>query len=641
MTPTTPELFDDTDCSTTESDCSTDDTEHAQERADYCLKKCAKYLTKLRDNRKQVRRQYRGRKARKRATTDFSDDLISNPPLFPSSITSSEQVDGILASIDSLCCLLSSETINIDKKLQEAIRQVWYRVLGWIAILLQTHFIDDSPPYQLDPKELDERREEILEAANDVVMALDDLATGDQNGSFSALKRAPLFIPTVLEACFHHAEVRGVKNAFSVNFLPFIDFPSSREQFDAAIKRLRSRFDISGTLFKAFCNATAKESLVKGEGIEGPLSLMFLVITHGDEWNELVRELLAKGLVPQCTSVMNAIALEIEESRDSLDKEAPAFSVMIIRLILQHTFRYGLTWVNQSLDSGTLFSSLAMVWISHKVEASYPGMELDAASYPELLDGLRPFLIFRSVLKRVSRELRNIRESGLLGILDEETDKELRMSLERIREEAVGFRRSMRKFDAKARREKERYCVNEMCDIKYTRRDHKGRQLEAKCCSRCRVATYCSSACQTTHWNEGGHRDECRTLPRPKSGQSCQPSHLDISFVKYLVRQHLEANLVAVKTEKIIVENLSKRPEGETFLVIFEMLETPMKVSMCSLEDQDEMPDNLQKRFRDERWKDRVRKDQWEALVLVLLPFGPLEDRFSLIYVENLENVGR
>ena len=46
-----------------------------------------------------------------------------------------------------------------------------------------------------------------------------------------------------------------------------------------------------------------------------------------------------------------------------------------------------------------------------------------------------------------------------------------------------------------------------------------GRQATSlKKCSRCRVAAYCSRACQVHHWKEGGHKQECAQLEAGSGG---------------------------------------------------------------------------------------------------------------------------
>jgi hypothetical protein len=35
--------------------------------------------------------------------------------------------------------------------------------------------------------------------------------------------------------------------------------------------------------------------------------------------------------------------------------------------------------------------------------------------------------------------------------------------------------------------------------------------LEQKLCARCKQVSYCSKACQTRDWKEGGHKQRCGT----------------------------------------------------------------------------------------------------------------------------------
>ena len=57
---------------------------------------------------------------------------------------------------------------------------------------------------------------------------------------------------------------------------------------------------------------------------------------------------------------------------------------------------------------------------------------------------------------------------------------------------------------AKANREPElRNCSN--CGLNETL------SVELHPCSRCKVALYCGTDCQTTHWKKGGHKGECKS----------------------------------------------------------------------------------------------------------------------------------
>ena len=49
-----------------------------------------------------------------------------------------------------------------------------------------------------------------------------------------------------------------------------------------------------------------------------------------------------------------------------------------------------------------------------------------------------------------------------------------------------------------------KYCRNEGCEVV-------GLLKEFKVCPQCRIARYCSAACQTHDWTTGGHKEICGT----------------------------------------------------------------------------------------------------------------------------------
>lgn len=52
-----------------------------------------------------------------------------------------------------------------------------------------------------------------------------------------------------------------------------------------------------------------------------------------------------------------------------------------------------------------------------------------------------------------------------------------------------------------------------------------GRQATSlKKCSRCRVAAYCSRACQVQHWKKGGHKQQCAQLAAGSAGAGSSSS---------------------------------------------------------------------------------------------------------------------
>ena len=52
-----------------------------------------------------------------------------------------------------------------------------------------------------------------------------------------------------------------------------------------------------------------------------------------------------------------------------------------------------------------------------------------------------------------------------------------------------------------------------------------GQENATKCCSRCREACYCSSACQKQHWKEG-HKAECKKLREAHEKEQQQRRYL-------------------------------------------------------------------------------------------------------------------
>ncbi len=48
------------------------------------------------------------------------------------------------------------------------------------------------------------------------------------------------------------------------------------------------------------------------------------------------------------------------------------------------------------------------------------------------------------------------------------------------------------------------YCCNDGCEVV-------GHQKDFKVCPRCKIARYCSDACQKQDWTAGGHKGTCGT----------------------------------------------------------------------------------------------------------------------------------
>ncbi|KAL0064964.1 hypothetical protein AAF712_008088 [Marasmius tenuissimus] len=352
------------------------------------------------------------------ANTVFADSIV---PLLLLSLGSMslKEVQEALSAIALLSGVLAGG-IHLDSQVHASIRSFWDRVLSWMAILNQTYILDDLPPHQIEPEQLEELREKILITTAKTVSAFNALQAEEGSDAHLMLEKVPSFYPTILKASIHLAQVSSSDQLFPIDFWHLRELPNGKEQLIDAFTTVRSRYNMAGTLLSILDKEVNRESRIRAKTLDSALNFIFFIFFHVRECYEPIRDFLSQGAIPLCLDILDFIATDIA-SHTLPQRQTFLDCTASLCLIIRCSFHCGFTWVSQSLNSGKLLSTLVKTWI---VLTCGPDGRLEKPSdrtkqgnlkqYGELLQSLYLFLIFRTVLIRILRECRNVRECRML-----------------------------------------------------------------------------------------------------------------------------------------------------------------------------------------------------------------------------------
>ncbi|EEB93727.1 hypothetical protein MPER_07580, partial [Moniliophthora perniciosa FA553] len=280
---------------------------------------------------------------------------------------------------------------------------------------------------------------------------------------------------------------------------------AARDEFKAVVANIPSRFGYDA---KQLCfnllRSLSMASPIDPWALRGALNLMN-AFTHCS--NDIHRGLLAMNVVKLLTRTLSRISspkniISVKEGDIGMTCEC----VTEICEYLVDLFHDGHTWVVQALD-GHVLHHIVEVTISrrlNKLKDPPPNLYDMRKASQDLVLAIKPFIVFRSVVNRVLREVRALSEYGYIWRLSK-VDQELEKELSSLYDEAVLLKNAMQILDSSGDL---RPCLNPNC----TSVDPGA----LKRCSACLAAIYCSAKCQKEHW-EAEHRELCREA-RPPPG---------------------------------------------------------------------------------------------------------------------------
>ncbi|KAK7045446.1 hypothetical protein VNI00_007699 [Paramarasmius palmivorus] len=219
--------------------------------------------------------------------------------------------------------------------------------------------------------------------------------------------------------------------------------------------------------------------------------------------------------------------------------------IVVNSLVLLKKAFYGPTWVIEALD-GHLLVSIAKLACSD----SSPSNPQETRSYLNLFPAIRPYMVCRSVLRRVNHELETIDRSGLLV-----RNNAIHAALEILKQDCLRIKEDWILFQDRDIPKGYGGCRNSNCPRKQNPSNPPER-LAFKC-SGCKVALYCSQKCQKQSW-KNVHREECKNYQPDEPGQyfilvqimksltsvveglSYRMTRLDFDFLRFLVKKTMQ-----------------------------------------------------------------------------------------------------
>ncbi|EEB97216.1 hypothetical protein MPER_03512, partial [Moniliophthora perniciosa FA553] len=228
----------------------------------------------------------------------------------------------------------------------------------------------------------------------------------------------------------------------------------------------------------------------------------------------------------------------------------------------------GYFWMAQMLDSHFLILSLPIGVVEDHAIVDGKSQEV-AKAFWSVIDMLKLFIIFRSVLNRVVKEMKAPKKAGSLELLPK--NNKIRKSLEELDRDAFGLKSDMDSFDDVIGPQMN-FCLNEVCPL---RENPQKKKIRWKRCSVCFATTYCSRSCQKQDWAE--HKKCCKTLLSPRMGTSYLSSRLDEQFIIHLAYSQLRASQYHLP----VIEQLALRKRARNpmpLFAFFNFLDFPSKV---------------------------------------------------------------
>ncbi|KAL0574360.1 hypothetical protein V5O48_007602 [Marasmius crinis-equi] len=437
------------------------------------------------------------------------------------------------------------------------LRTLWPSIAGWTVALMKAFVLEGTPT---TPEGI-QFRDTLLYGSSGIPRLLQYI---DPMG---ACTQVPQLIPTLTDVALWLAEINHPAFELCWRQLRVVT-PSHKQlksQFQGCVDLLRTRYDIPRILLGIIADAS-RNSYPDVWLSEASLSLLHACTNCRSELN---RHLRASNGVHWLAHIMSRIAVKRSVLRNGDVEDASSIAAFGCHFLLE-SLKDGLTWVIQMLDGHVILSMAKLVDIIREGHYINPTGDLEG-NMVTLMDAFKPFLLYRSVLNRVARDIRITDATATLKI--DGPGKRFWKAFEDLRAEAQRTKAILREFDADETRGPgtASCCVHRECS-----RNNPGQAVSAdrptttkvQRCGGCRVATYCSRECQRADW-KAGHREKCKSLGLgPTIGDSGRISHLDIAFIKFLTHRDLETRQSLLSNRASVVAQYDYRLWPMKFSVI-------------------------------------------------------------------------
>ncbi|KAG7086778.1 hypothetical protein E1B28_002708 [Marasmius oreades] len=295
--------------------------------------------------------------------------------------------------------------------------------------------------------------------------------------------------------------------------------------------------------------------------------ILLLQIFHSCPESNIFHRMLSRGVTKAFANIMVAAASQAY----LVDAPPIAYydrdNLSFLSALLARCLTGGITWVCEALDCHFLIALVQLAVLPDNGDAHIKdGIPLLFVSYAKLTKLLRPFLVYRSVLNRTRRELRLVRDSELLGRLDERNS--FRLALEDLDREAERLKGLQRQFESSTN-------LPSLCSVQKCWWVRPGAKLQR--CSGCRVAVYCSRQCQRADWEK--HKELCDKYDRPTDGLSYRISQLDTLFLKFLIQREIRERPVRPPAHNRSGKKSKSKVRAEDVVVQFNLRVSPMQVT--------------------------------------------------------------
>ncbi|KAI3605424.1 mynd domain [Moniliophthora roreri] len=335
-----------------------------------------------------------------------------------------------------------------------------------------------------------------------------------------------------------------------------------QERLRAAFPDIKRQYDIPNICVGLLKHELAKsDSELDGYMFPSLLSVMIICIKYDPDIRE---ELLSRNVIIYLseTALRFTSVLRFCKSTDDVDIACQA-------IVLSCDFIYartsgGFTWLVQALD-GRILQSIQHLPSFFSTPRTYSEELPDIVKrYHRVVSALMPFLILRSVLNRVLREVKELKDTGFLQKAASLPPlHDLVNAVMALDREAWRIKLLMYEFDDGD--EFAMCCLNRTCPRK---KAPEKKRIKYKRCSRCYGATYCSRKCQAACWES--HKRLCIKSNRPELGQSYLLSMLDEGFIRFLVSREILTlrDELWRKTSKTVIAEFDFRKMPMTFSVV-------------------------------------------------------------------------
>ncbi|KAL0066632.1 hypothetical protein AAF712_006436 [Marasmius tenuissimus] len=502
---------------------------------------------------------------------------------------------------------------------------MWPSIAGWTVTLLKAFVLEGTPT----TSEGIAFRDTLVFGASGIPRLLEHTVPTQ------ACAHTPDFIPTLLNVVIRLAEIDhpAFEHFWRQLCLITQNYRDLTSQFINIIFKLHYRCNIAKIILRIIMDESGRSGCPDVWVLEACLTLLEICCIPVNLYQPL-RTLnapyhLAYTLYRLATKRRKLRGGEYEPARST---------VLLTCNQLVEAFKDGSTWVIQTLDAHILLALADLQYLT--VNLDDPDMPYIGDLFKttiSVINAMKPFLVYRSVLIRVLREGRRARKRHPPG--SEQWDANFWIAFDKFQEEARKMKIILDEFDKNPK-----YGMGTAYCCTYQKCSRKGRAPETcespdasktkvKRCEGCHVATYCSLECQRSDWR-GSHRMKCKELSAhgPTTGISDLPSHLDLSFIKFLVRRDLLAKQSMFMHRQLIVAqyNYRKAPMEFSTVSVGELLGSLKRPDTLSVRDA--LLDLSKELSKETSQTSSVKHQQ---IVYILLPGTDPHTR--LVYAENLD----